>query len=207
MVHGDERGLKLPPKVAPVQCVIVPIAPHKAGVSEKAREIFSILANADIRVEIDEREQSPGWKFNEWELKGVPVRLEIGPRDIENGNCVLARRDTNEKETCSLDGIEKSVADLLEKIQKNMLETARQFREEHTFKATNWQEFMRGIEEGHGFVKAMWCGDKECEAAIKEETGVTTRCMPFDGEQEHLSDVCVHCGKPAKKMTIFAKAY
>ena len=207
MVHGDERGLKLPPKVAPIQCVIVPVAAHKEGVTEKAREVFETLFNAGIRVEIDERDQSPGWKFNEWELKGVPVRLEIGPRDIENGVCMLARRDTNEKAAYSLGGIANTVSEMLDTIQKDMLEAARAFREDHTFKATNWDEFMQGIEEGHGFVKAMWCGDKECETAIKEETGVTTRCMPFDNEQEHLSDVCVHCGKPAKRMTIFAKAY
>ena len=205
MVHGDERGLKLPPKVAPIQVVIVPIAPHKEGVIEKADEIFTVLKNAGIRVYVDDRDQSPGWKFNEWELKGVPVRLEIGPKDIEKGQCVLARRDTHEKSFVSLDGIENSVNELLCDIQKNMLEMAREFRDEHTFTATNWEEFNQGIEEGHGFVKAMWCGDTDCEVAIKEETGVTTRCMPF--HQEELSGVCVHCGKPAKKMVYFAKAY
>ena len=205
MVHGDDRGLKLPPKVAPIQCVIVPVAAHKEGVLDKAREILSALLDAGIRAELDDREQSPGWKFNEWELKGVPVRLEIGPRDIEKGEAVLARRDTHDKIAVSIAGIEKSVEELLGAIQKNMLEQARAFRDAHTFTAANWDEFMQGIDEKHGFVRAMWCGETECETAIKEKTGVTTRCMPF--EQENLSDVCVHCGKPAKKLTYFAKAY
>lgn len=205
MVHGDERGLKLPPKVAPVQCVIVPVAAHKEGVLEKANEILSALLDAGIRAEVDDRDQSPGWKFNEWELKGVPVRLEIGPRDIEKGQAVLARRDTHEKSFVSLGGISDSVGALLDEIQKNMLEQARAFRDAHTYTATTWEEFMQGIEEKHGLVRAMWCEDSACEAAIKEKTGVTTRCMPF--EQETLSDVCVHCGKPAKKLTYFAKSY
>ncbi len=205
MVHGDERGLKLPPKVAPIQCVIVPVAAHKAGVLEKANEIHSALLDAGIRVELDDRDQSPGWKFNEWELKGVPVRLEIGPRDIEKGQVVLARRDTHEKSFVSLGGITDSVTVLLDEIQKNMLEQARIFRDAHTYTATTWREFMQGIEEKHGLVRAMWCEDPACEAAIREKTGVTTRCMPF--EQEMLSDVCVHCGKPAKKLTVFAKSY
>jgi len=205
MVHGDERGLRLPPKVAPIQCVIVPVAAHKEGVREKANEIFSALLDAGIRAEVDDRDQSPGWKFNEWELKGVPVRLEIGPRDIEKGEALLARRDTHEKTSVPLDGIAGSVAALLDDIQKNMLEQARAFRDAHTFTATTWEEFMQGIEDGHGFVRAMWCEDTACEVAIKEKTGVTTRCMPF--EQESLSGVCVHCGKPAKTLTVFAKAY
>jgi len=205
MVHGDERGLKLPPKVAPIQCVIVPIAAHKGGVLEKATELFDRLKAAGIRVELDDRDQSPGWKFNEWELKGVPVRLEIGPKDIENNACMLARRDTFEKESRNLDQIEASVRDLLDDIQVSMLKKALEFREAHTFEATNWQEFIDGVENRKGFVRAMWCGDAECEAAIKDKTGITTRCMPF--EPKHLSDVCVHCGKPAKHMMYFAKSY
>jgi len=205
MVHGDERGLRLPPKVAPVQCVIVPVAAHKEGVLQKADEILNALQDAGIRAEVDDRDQSPGWKFNEWELKGVPVRLEIGPRDIEKGEALLARRDTHEKTSVPLEGVAGSVAALLDEIQKNMLEQARAFRDAHTYTAKTWEEFMQGIEEKHGFVQAMWCGETECETAIKAKTGVTTRCMPF--EQENLSDVCVHCGKPAKKLTVFAKAY
>ena len=206
MVHGDERGLKLPPRVAPIQCVIVPVAAHKEGVLEKAQELYDELKAAGIRVELDDRDQSPGWKFNEWELKGVPVRLEIGPRDIEKGACMLARRDTYEKESYPLENIAQTISELLDKIHDNMLATALAYREERTFDAHNWDEFMQGIEQGRGFVRAMWCGETECEEAIKEKTGVTTRCMPFD-EQKDLGDVCVHCGKPAKKMMYFAKSY
>lgn len=206
MVHGDDRGLKLPPKVAPIQCRIVPIAAHKPGVMEKADELFHQLKEAGIRVDLDDREQSAGWKFNECELRGIPVRLEIGPKDIENGKVVLVRRDTFEKIPVALDQIVQEVQNLLEVIHANMLQMAREFRESHTFIAHNFDEFMQGIEKEHGFVKAMWCGDTECELAIKEKTGVTTRCMPFD-EHEHISDVCVHCGKPAKQLMYFAKAY
>lgn len=206
MVHGDERGLKLPPRVAPIQCVIVPVAAHKEGVMEKAEELAAQLKEAGIRTELDDRDQSPGWKFNEWELKGVPVRLEIGPRDLEAGQCMLARRDTYEKQAYPLDNIALTVEELLQKIQANMLEAARKYREEHTFDARNWEEFIEGVETGHGFVRAMWCGDTECEEAIKEKTGITTRCMPFDG-QKNLGEVCVHCGKPAKQMMYFAKSY
>lgn len=206
MVHGDDRGLKLPPKVAPIQCRIVPIAAHKPGVMEKADELFHQLKEAGIRVDLDDREQSAGWKFNECELRGIPVRLEIGPKDIENGKVVLVRRDTFEKIPVALDQIVQEVQNLLEVIHANMFQMAREFRESHTFIAHNFDEFMQGIEKEHGFVKAMWCGDTECELAIKEKTGVTTRCMPFD-EHEHISDVCVHCGKPAKQLMYFAKAY
>lgn len=205
MVHGDERGLKLPPRVAPVQCVIVPVAAHKEGVLEKAQELYDILKDAGIRVELDDRDQSPGWKFNEWELKGVPVRLEIGPRDIEKGACMLARRDTCEKESYPLENIGETVRELLDRIHGDMFANALAHREERTFDAHSWEEFMQGIEEGHGFVRAMWCGETECEEAIKEKTGVTTRCAPF--EQKDLGEVCVHCGKPAKKMMYFAKSY
>lgn len=205
MVHGDDRGLKLPPKVAPVQVIVIPVAAHKEGVLEKAQEIFEQLKQAGIRVEMDVRDQSPGWKFNEWELKGVPIRLEIGPKDIENGKVVFARRDTFEKIDVPIEQVAEQAKEYLQKIHNNMLQMALEFREAHTYTATNFDEFMKGIEEGHGFVKAMWCGCRECEDAIKEKTGVTTRCAPF--EQEHISDVCVFCGKPAKKMMYFARAY
>ncbi len=205
MVHGDERGLKLPPKIAPVQCIIVPVAQHKEGVLEKAQELFDTLKKAGIRVEIDDRDQSPGWKFNQWELKGVPIRLEIGPRDIENNQCMLARRDNFEKESYSLENIDATVKTMLEDIHNNMLNMALKHRESHTYTATNWEDFLKGVEEGHGFVKAMWCEDSECEKEIKEKTGITTRCKPF--EQENISDVCVHCKKPAKSQMYFARAY
>lgn len=205
MVHGDERGLKLPPKVAPTQVVIVPIASHKGGVEEAAREVNERLLSEGIRSEVDLRDQSPGWKFNESELKGIPVRIEIGPRDLEKGVATVFRRDTLEKQEFNLDTLPEQINALLEIIQKNMLEQARERLESRTYTAKNWNEFKDGIEEKQGFVKAMWCGDEECEAEIKEETGATTRCMPFD--QEELSEVCVHCGKPAKHMMYFAKSY
>ncbi|MEF9989534.1 MAG: proline--tRNA ligase [Christensenellaceae bacterium] len=205
MVHGDERGLRLPPRVAPVQCVIVPVAVHKEGVLQKAQELFLQLKHAGVRVELDERDQSPGWKFNEWELKGVPIRLEIGPRDIENKVCMLARRDTCAKDAYSLENIDRTVIEMLDDIHETMYTQALAFREEHTYDAKNWDEFMQGIEQNHGLVRAMWCGETACEEQIKEKTGVTTRCKPF--EQEDLGEVCVHCGKPAKQMMIFAKSY
>lgn len=206
MVHGDDRGLKLPPKVAPIQCMVIPIAAHKEGVTEKSREIYEQIKAAGIRADIDERDQSAGWKFNDCELRGIPLRIEIGPKDIENGCAVLVRRDTFEKITVSLNQIAQTVEEMLEAVHKNMLESARKFREQHTFIAHDFEEFQKGIEQGRGFVKAMWCGETECELAIKEKTGVTTRCMPFE-EHEHISDVCVHCGKPAKKLMYFAKSY
>ena len=206
MVHGDDRGLKLPPKVAPIQCRIVPVAAHKPGVMEKANELFDALKAAGIRVDLDEREQSVGWKFNDCELRGIPIRLEIGPKDIENGKAMLVRRDTFEKIPVQLERVVEEVQELLVAIHANMLKMARDFREAHTFTAHNFDEFVDGIEKGHGFVKAMWCGDTECELEIKAKTGVTTRCTPFD-EHEHISDVCVHCGKPAKQLMYFAKSY
>ena len=205
MVHGDDRGLVLPPRVAPIQAVILPIAMHKPGVLEKAQEVYEQLSNAGLRVEIDERDQSAGWKFNEWEMKGVPVRLELGPRDIENGIVTLVRRDSLEKSTLPLDGLADGIQALLKDIHRGLLEKATKMREEHTFVATDFAQFQDILENGRGFIKAMWCGERECEDAIKEKTGATTRCMPF--AQEQLSDVCVHCGKPAKQMMYFAKAY
>jgi len=205
MVHGDERGLKLPPKIAPTQLVIVPVAAHKEGVTEKAREIYESLKAAGIRVDIDERDQSPGWKFNEWEMKGVPIRLEIGPRDIEKGNVVLARRDGFEKEFVPMDGLETTVKEMLEDIHKSMLEAALKLREEKTVSADSFEELEQGI-KNNCFVKSLWCNERECEDEIKEKTGATTRCMPF-GEQDPTEGVCVHCGKPAKKNMYFAKAY
>lgn len=205
MVHGDDRGLKLPPKVAPVQCRIIPIAAHKEGVLEKCGALLSALKAAGIRAEIDDRDQSAGWKFNDCELKGIPVRLELGPKDMEKGQAVAVRRDTFEKIPMALAGIGDAVAGLLKDIHTNMLETAREYRIANTVVATDFDAFKQGIEEKK-FVKAMWCGDTECELAIKEETGATTRCMPFE-ENEPFGDVCVHCGKPAKTVMYFAKAY
>lgn len=205
MVHGDERGLKLPPRIAPVQVVIVPVAAHKEGVNEKAAELYSLLKGAQIRVNLDDRDASPGWKFNEWEMKGVPLRLEVGPKDIEKNQCVLVRRDTHEKTFVSLDNIEKTVADMLDDIQKNMLEIARKHRDAHTTHAENWEDFKTAI-ENRNFVFAPWCGETECELAIKQETGASTRNIPFENHGAE-GCTCVHCGKKAATKIYFAKSY
>ena len=205
MVHGDERGLKFPPAIAPIQTVIIPVAAHKEGVTEKAEELFALLKKNGIRVNLDDRDFSPGWKFNEWEMKGVPVRLEIGPKDIEKNQCVLVRRDTHEKLFVSLDNIETTVAELLAQIQKDMLETARAHRDAHTTKAENWEEFVKAIEDKN-FVFAPWCGETECEAEIKSKTGATTRNVPFENFEAD-GCTCVHCGKKAHTKIYFAKSY
>ena len=204
MVHGDDNGLKLPPRVAPTQVMIVPIQQKKEGVLEKAEELRAKLSEI-ARVKVDATDKSPGFKFAECEMRGIPLRVEIGPRDIENNQCVVVRRDTGEKITVSLDDLEAKVAELLDTIQKDMLEAARAHRDAHTYTAKNWDEFVDIVNNKPGFIKAMWCGETECEENIKAETGATTRCMPF--EQENLGDTCVCCGKPAKKMVYFGRAY
>ena len=203
MVHGDNSGLVLPPKIAPTQVMIIPIAQHKEGVLDKAYELKARLS--DFRVKVDDSEKSPGWKFSEAEMRGIPVRIELGPKDIEANQAVIVRRDTREKQIVSLDELEVKVAETLEAMQKEMLERARAHRENHTYTAVNYDEFKETVASKPGFVKAMWCGDRACEDKIKEETTATSRCMPF--EQEHLSDVCVCCGKPAKAMVYWGKAY
>ena len=205
MVHGDDDGLVLPPHVAPVECRIIPIAQHKEGVLDRSYALLDELKKAGYRVKIDDSDKSTGWKFSEQEILGIPTRIEIGPKDIEANQAVLVRRDTREKITVSLDEIDTKVGELLETIQKDMFERAKAHRDSHTHAALNWDEFKNIIDNEQGFVKAMWCGETACEEAIKDETGASTRCMPF--AQEHLSDVCVHCGKPAKKMVYFGRAY
>ena len=193
MAHGDNRGLKLPPRVAPIQVVIVPVAMHKEGVKEKAEELYNSLSEK-YRVELDVREQySPGYKFNDWEMRGVPVRIEIGPRDIEANKCVVVRRDTAEKIDVSLDELSEKLNEILESIQKNMYEECKKNVEQKTTVATNMDEFTENLNNNQGYVKTMWCGDAECEEKIHELTGAKSRCMPF--EQEKISDKCVYCGK------------
>lgn len=205
MVHGDNNGLVLPPKVAPTQVVIVPIRQQQEGVLEAAGRIKKDLEAKGIRVRVDDTEKSPGWKFAEAEMRGIPVRVEIGPKDIEAKKAILARRDTGEKTECSLDGLCETVGSLLESMQKDMLERARARRDSQTYTATTKEEFEKLFAEKSGFVKAMWCGSVECENEIKEKLSVTSRCMPF--EQETVSDVCVCCGKPAKKLVYWGRAY
>lgn len=205
MAHGDNRGLKLPPKVAPIQAIIVPVAMHKEGVKEKAQELFESL-NENYRMKIDLRENyTPGYKFNEWELKGVPVRIELGPRDIENGVCVVVRRDNSEKIIVKLEELNAKLSEILDDIQKNMYEDCKKILSEKTTIATDMDEFSKSMNEHQGFIKAMWCGDEACEDKIKELTGAKSRCIPF--EQEHLSDKCVCCGKPADKMVVWGRQY
>ncbi len=204
MVHGDNRGLVLPPKIAPTQVMIVPIALHKEGVLDHALELKSRLEKV-VRVGIDTSDKTPGWKFNEYEMKGIPVRLEVGPKDIEKGQVVLVRRDTNEKVFVSIDNLEEKLTQLLDEVQQNLYDKALNHREAKTSVATNMDEFKRNLEENPGFIKAMWCGSLACEEKIKEETSATSRCIPF--EQEHLHDNCVVCGEKAKHMVYWAKAY
>ena len=203
MVHGDNNGLVLPPRIAPVQVMIVPVQQQKEGVLDKAFELCDVLSG--FRVKVDDSDKSPGWKFSESEMRGIPVRVEIGPRDIENNVAVLVCRDTHEKLTVSLDELAEKVGELLDTIQHDMLERARAHRDAHTYVATNFDEFVETINEKPGFVKAMWCGCKECEDKIKEATAATSRCIPF--KQEQLSDKCVCCGKPATKMVYWGRAY
>lgn len=205
MAHGDNRGLKLPPRVAPIQVVIIPIAQHKEGVLEKVSEIYSNL-NKKYRVKFDDRDNcSTGFKFNDWEMRGVPVRVEIGPKDLENNQAVLVRRDTGEKETVELKKLDERLESLLEEIQKNMHNECLKRREEKTSVAYTLEEMIEIMEKNQGFIKTMWCGNVECEDKIKEVTGAHSRCMPF--VQEKLADVCPVCGKKATKMVVWGRQY
>lgn len=205
MVHGDDSGLVLPPRIAPTQVMVIPIAQHKEGVLDKAAELKAELAEAGLRVKMDDSDKSPGWKFSEQEMRGIPVRVEIGPKDIEAGRCVLVRRDTREKIEVAIADVAAEAAALLERMQADMLERAEQHLASHVSDATNYDEFKETVASKPGFVRAMWCGELECEMKIKEDTTATSRCMPF--EQEEIAPSCVCCGKPAKKLVYWGKAY
>jgi len=205
MTHGDNNGLVLPPKVAPVQVIVIPIATHKGGVSEKAAELVERLKAAGLRVKCDTSDNSPGWKFAEYEMKGVPLRIEIGPKDIEQGQCLAVRRDNGEKIPVALAELEQRVPELLDAVEKGLYEKARKNLTENTRPVRSMEEAKSVMAEYGGFIKAMWCGDLQCELAMKEEVGVTSRCIPF--EQEHVADTCVCCGKPADKMVVWGVAY
>jgi prolyl-tRNA synthetase len=202
MTHGDERGLVLPPVVAPVQCVIVPIAARKEGVIEACEALKAELETAGIRVALDKTDNSPGWKFNEWEMKGVPVRIELGPRDIEAGKMLCARRDNFEKIELPLENAANSVKELLASVQKGLLEKARKHRDERIVYADDMAGILAGVEAGK-FVKAGWCGCRACEDKIKEETAATARVYA-EGES---AEKCAVCGKDAKHVIIYARAY
>ncbi|MGD6878674.1 proline--tRNA ligase [Bacillus infantis] len=204
MVHGDNRGLIIPPRIAPAQLMIVPVAQHKEGVLDFCYELKEKLGKT-FRIGIDSSDKKPGWKFNEYEMKGIPLRLEAGPKDIEKNQVVLVRRDTGEKLFVPAEGAEQAIAGLLEDIQSSLLEKARELREQKTENAAGMGEFKQALKDNQGFIKAMWCGSRECEDRVKEETGATSRCIPF--EQEHISDVCVCCGNKAEELVYWAKAY
>ncbi len=204
MTHGDDNGLVLPPAIAPVQTVIIPVAQHTPGVLDKAFELKERLSKI-ARVKVDDSDNSPGWKFAEYEMKGVPLRLEIGPKDIEKNQCVIVRRDTREKYFVSLEELEIKLPELLKAVHDGLYQKALQNRAEKTVSAASLEEMEAATKDKNGFVKAMWCGDAVCEEKLKEVCGVTSRCMPF--EQEQISGTCVCCGKPAKSMVIWGKAY
>lgn len=204
MVHSDDNGLVLPPEVAPVQVMVIPVQQHREGVLERAEEIRSRLSK-HIRVGLDDSDRMPGWKFSEHEMRGVPLRLELGPKDIEKNQCVIVRRDTREKQFISLDDVEQSIIKILEAMQKDMLRNAMELRVSKTYTAQSIEEIDEICNKNPGFIKAMWCGEQSCENKIKEETGATARCIPF--EQENISDRCVCCGEPAKHMVIWGRAY
>ncbi len=203
MAHGDQRGLVLPPKVAPVQVIIVPIAVHKGGVIEKAKELESALVKAGIRAETDTRDMSPGWKFNEWEMKGVPIRIEVGPRDIENNQVMVMRRDTLDKQAVSMDNLAETITETLDIVQKEMLVKAKARRDAKIVEADSLDGIFNGV-EGKNFVKAGWCGCRECEDKVKELASATARVMC---DEEGIPEKCAICGKPATHKVIFARAY
>ncbi len=204
MVHGDDNGLVLPPAVAPVQVVVVPVAAHKPGVSEKAAELAALLKTV-CRAKLDDSDNSPGWKFAQHEMQGVPLRLEIGPRDLEAGKCVLVRRDNREKTEVAFDALLETVPKLLSQVRQALYDAALARREKMTYACTDFESLVKTADEKPGFLKAMWCGDEACEQKIKEQAGLSSRCIPF--AQEHLADTCVCCGKPAKHMVYWGKAY
>ena len=204
MTHGDDNGLVLPPAVAPIQVVIIPVAMHKDGVLEANTALYNRLKDK-FRTKLDDSDNSPGWKFAEYEMRGVPVRIEMGPRDIENGECVIVTRYNMEKTVVKLENIEEVLETMMKDIHDGMYKKALENRERRTYSCTSIDEIKEALTHGDGLVKAMWCGDEACEDKVKELTGVGSRCIPFD--QEHLSDTCVCCGKPAKHMVYWGIAY
>ena len=205
MTHGDNNGLSLPPRIAPIQAIVIPVAMHKEGVKEKAEELVERLKTAGIRVKSDTSDQSPGWKFAEHEMKGVPLRIEIGPKDIENNQCVACRRDTGEKQAIALPALEENVSRLLDDIQKNLFKRAKNNLVENTREAKSIDEAKEIMEKHGGFIETMWCGSAQCEEKMKEAAGVTSRCIPF--EQKSIGSTCAICNKPADTMVVWGGAY
>ena len=205
MTHGDNNGLVLPPEIAPIQVIVVPVAQHKPGVIEKATELYETIKAAGVRVKIDTSDNSLGWKCAQYEMKGVPLRIEIGPRDIENNLCMAVRRDNGEKLSVSLDEIGDKIHELLSTVQRGLFDKAKKNLDEHIFEAHSLEEAKQLQEEKGGFIKTMWCGELECEMKMKEQAGMTSRCIPF--AQENLGDTCPICGKKAKHMIYWGVAY
>ena len=205
MTHGDNNGLVLPPRIAPIQVVVVPVAQHKEGVTEKAKSLYETIKTAGIRTKIDLSDNSLGWKCAQYEMKGVPVRVELGPKDIENGVCMAVRRDNGEKIPVKLEEVTQRLPEILDAVQKGLYDKAKRNLDEHTYVAHSIEEAKELQEKNGGFIKTMWCGDLQCELDMKEKAGMSSRCIPF--EQEHLDDVCACCGKPAKTMIYWGVAY
>ena len=205
MVHGDDSGLVLPPRIAPTQVMVIPIQMAKEGVLDAARDLTERLGKV-CRAKLDDSDKSPGWKFSEQEMRGIPVRVELGPKDLAAGHCVLVRRDTREKIECALDEVEEKVTTLLEQIQSDMFTRAKAHRDAHIWDAHNYEELVDIAQDKPGFIRGMWCGDQACEDKIKGELAVTSRCIPFH-DQERIADTCVCCGRPAKKLIYWGKAY
>jgi prolyl-tRNA synthetase len=205
MTHGDNSGLVLPPNIAPIQVIVVPVAQHKEGVLDKAAELLDTLKKAGIRAKMDDSDNSMGWKCAQWEMKGVPVRIEIGPRDIENGVCMAVRRDNGEKTEIELSKLTERVQEVLDSVQQGLFDKAKANLDSHIFEAHSLDEAKKLQEERGGFIKTMWCGDVACEEKMKEQAGMSSRCIPF--KQENLGDVCPICGRPAKTMIYWGVAY
>ena len=205
MTHGDNNGLVLPPKVAPIQVVVLPVAQHKPGVLEGANSLKDRLIAAGFRVKLDDSDNSMGWKCAEYEMKGVPLRVECGPRDLENGQCVLVRRTDREKVVVKLEDLETAVAEQLQVVHQSMFDRAKKNLDEHIFEAHSLEEAKELQEKNGGYIKTMWCGELECEMKMKEVAGMSSRCIPF--AQEKLGDTCACCGKPADKMIYWGIAY
>ncbi len=205
MTHGDDNGLVLPPRIAPIQVAVIPVAQHKEGVLEAAGALVDRLKALGLRVKMDDSDKAPGWKFAEYEMKGVPLRIEIGPKDIEKGQCVIARRDNGEKSFVALEELETAIPAMLDAIHCGLYEKAKKNLEEHTYAAHSLEEAKELQEKNGGFIKTMWCGDLACEMAMKEQAGMTSRCIPF--AQEQIDEVCPVCGKPAVKMVYWGVAY
>ena len=205
MTHGDNSGLVLPPRIAPIQVVVVPVAQHKPGVTERAQALFEEIKAAGVRAKIDLSDNSLGWKCAQYEMKGVPLRVELGPKDIENGVCMAVRRDNGEKISVPLTDIAARIPQLLDDVQQGLYDKAKKNMDEHIYPAYSLEEAKELQEKNGGFIKTMWCGDLQCELDMKEKAGMSSRCIPF--KQEHLDDVCACCGKPAKTMIYWGVAY